>query len=59
MRRQGVSFSSLHTPSSLNVSGSPRHVSPDHSILRSANRPADKSADRSGAAATSTSSSTR
>ncbi|XP_056894777.1 centrosomal protein of 135 kDa [Takifugu flavidus] len=46
MRRQGVSFSSLHTPTSLNVSGSPHHVSPDHSILRSVTRSADKSADR-------------
>lgn len=46
MRRQGVSFSSLHTPSSLNVSGSPHHGSPDPSILRSATRSADKSADR-------------
>uniref|UniRef100_H3DJV3 Centrosomal protein 135 n=1 Tax=Tetraodon nigroviridis TaxID=99883 RepID=H3DJV3_TETNG len=28
MRRQGVSLSSLHTAASLNVSGSPRHLSP-------------------------------
>ncbi|XP_049443312.1 centrosomal protein of 135 kDa [Epinephelus fuscoguttatus] len=45
MRRQGVSFSSLQSSSSL--SASPHHTSPERSILRTLNRSTDKSADKS------------
>ncbi|KAL7397610.1 hypothetical protein ABVT39_024981 [Epinephelus coioides] len=44
MRRQGVSFSSLQSSSSL--SASPHHTSPERSILRTLNRSTDKSADK-------------
>ncbi|XP_042339694.1 centrosomal protein of 135 kDa [Plectropomus leopardus] len=47
MRRQGVSFSSLQSSSSLSVSTSPHHTSPERSILRTLNRSTDKSADKS------------
>ncbi|XP_069006775.1 centrosomal protein of 135 kDa [Embiotoca jacksoni] len=47
MRRQGLSFSSLQSSSSLNISGSPHHVSPERSILRTLDRSTDKSSDKS------------
>ncbi|XP_076582514.1 centrosomal protein of 135 kDa [Chaetodon auriga] len=47
MRRQGLSFSSLQSSSPLSVSSSSHPVSPERSILRTLNRSADKSADRS------------
>ncbi|XP_070688604.1 centrosomal protein of 135 kDa isoform X2 [Pempheris klunzingeri] len=46
MRRQGLSFSSLHSSSPLDVSTSPHHISPERSILRTINRSTDKSTDR-------------
>ncbi|XP_026201117.1 centrosomal protein of 135 kDa [Anabas testudineus] len=47
MRRQGVSFSSLHSSSPLSVSTSPHHLSAERSILRSLDRSTDKAADKS------------
>ncbi|XP_056132078.1 centrosomal protein of 135 kDa isoform X2 [Lampris incognitus] len=44
LRRQGVSFSSLRSPSPLSVS--PQTVSPERSILRMTDRSTDKSADK-------------
>uniref|UniRef100_A0A7N6C0F4 Centrosomal protein 135 n=1 Tax=Anabas testudineus TaxID=64144 RepID=A0A7N6C0F4_ANATE len=46
MRRQGVSFSSLHSSSPLSVSTSPHHLSAERSILRSLDRSTDKAADK-------------
>lgn len=46
MRRQGLSFSTLQTSSSLSVSSSSHHISPERSILRSLDHSTDKSADR-------------
>ncbi|XP_020499436.1 centrosomal protein of 135 kDa isoform X2 [Labrus bergylta] len=46
MRRQGLSFSSLHSSLPLSSSSSHHHTSPDRSILRTLNRSSDKSADR-------------
>ncbi|XP_041862587.1 centrosomal protein of 135 kDa isoform X2 [Melanotaenia boesemani] len=46
MRRQGLSFSSLQSSSSLSVSSSPRHTSTERSILRTLDRSSDKSTDR-------------
>uniref|UniRef100_I3J481 Centrosomal protein 135 n=1 Tax=Oreochromis niloticus TaxID=8128 RepID=I3J481_ORENI len=47
MRRQGLSFSTLQTSSSLSVSSSSHHISPDRSILRSLDHSTDKSSDKS------------
>uniref|UniRef100_A0AAX7V5A6 Centrosomal protein 135 n=1 Tax=Astatotilapia calliptera TaxID=8154 RepID=A0AAX7V5A6_ASTCA len=47
MRRQGLSFSTLQTSSSLSVSSSSHHISPERSILRSLDHSTDKSADKS------------
>uniref|UniRef100_A0A3Q0SYU5 Centrosomal protein 135 n=1 Tax=Amphilophus citrinellus TaxID=61819 RepID=A0A3Q0SYU5_AMPCI len=47
MRRQGLSFSTLQTSSSLSASSSPHHISPERSILRSLDRSTDKLADKS------------
>ncbi|XP_031167557.1 centrosomal protein of 135 kDa isoform X1 [Sander lucioperca] len=47
MRRQGVSFSSLQSSSSLDISSGSHHTSPERSILRALNRSSDKSADKS------------
>ncbi|XP_034736787.1 centrosomal protein of 135 kDa isoform X2 [Etheostoma cragini] len=47
MRRQGVSFSSLQSSSSLEVSSGSHHTSPERPILRAVNRSTDKSADKS------------
>uniref|UniRef100_A0A8C9YGI1 Centrosomal protein 135 n=1 Tax=Sander lucioperca TaxID=283035 RepID=A0A8C9YGI1_SANLU len=46
MRRQGVSFSSLQSSSSLDISSGSHHTSPERSILRALNRSSDKSADK-------------
>uniref|UniRef100_A0A665V9X0 Centrosomal protein 135 n=1 Tax=Echeneis naucrates TaxID=173247 RepID=A0A665V9X0_ECHNA len=46
MRRQGLSFSSLQSSSTLSVSTSSHHISPERSILRSLERSTDKSADK-------------
>ncbi|KAM4548689.1 centrosomal protein of 135 kDa isoform 2-T2 [Odontesthes bonariensis] len=46
MRRQGLSFSSLQSSSSLNVSSSPHHTSVDRSILRTLDRSSDRSTDK-------------
>uniref|UniRef100_A0A669EMD0 Centrosomal protein 135 n=1 Tax=Oreochromis niloticus TaxID=8128 RepID=A0A669EMD0_ORENI len=46
MRRQGLSFSTLQTSSSLSVSSSSHHISPDRSILRSLDHSTDKSSDK-------------
>ncbi|XP_029001754.1 centrosomal protein of 135 kDa isoform X2 [Betta splendens] len=46
MRRQGLSFSSLHSSPPLSVSTSPHQLSPERSILRSLDR-SDKTADKS------------
>lgn len=46
MRRQGLSFSTLQTSSSLSVSSSSHHISPERSILRSLDHSTDKSADK-------------
>ncbi|KAI3369003.1 hypothetical protein L3Q82_025978, partial [Scortum barcoo] len=45
MRRQGVSFSSLHSSLPIDISSSPHLTSPERSILRSLNRSSDKSAE--------------
>ncbi|KAM9385560.1 centrosomal protein of 135 kDa isoform 2-T2 [Pholidichthys leucotaenia] len=47
MRRQGLSFSSLRSPLSLNTSGSPHLSSTERSILRSAETSTDKPGDKS------------
>ncbi|XP_059197892.1 centrosomal protein of 135 kDa [Centropristis striata] len=47
MRRRGMSFSSLQSSTSLDISSSPHHTSPERSILRTLSRSTDKSADKS------------
>uniref|UniRef100_A0A6Q2XQT8 Centrosomal protein 135 n=1 Tax=Esox lucius TaxID=8010 RepID=A0A6Q2XQT8_ESOLU len=47
MRKQGVSFSSLRSSSPLSRSLSPRPPSPEHSILRTPERSADRSSEKS------------
>uniref|UniRef100_A0A6Q2Y4V0 Centrosomal protein 135 n=1 Tax=Esox lucius TaxID=8010 RepID=A0A6Q2Y4V0_ESOLU len=46
MRKQGVSFSSLRSSSPLSRSLSPRPPSPEHSILRTPERSADRSSEK-------------
>ncbi|XP_063057428.1 centrosomal protein of 135 kDa isoform X2 [Engraulis encrasicolus] len=46
MRRQGVSFSSLRSPSPLSTSQSPRPSSAEHSIFRTPDRTTDKSPEK-------------
>ncbi|XP_028301260.1 centrosomal protein of 135 kDa-like [Gouania willdenowi] len=47
MRRQGLSFSSLQSSTSLSGSSSSHHVSPEHSILRTLDHSTEPSAEKS------------